>query len=272
MSEMITLPTVDQSGFKHSRKDQWWVKPLAQFIFLLGFIVYSTWRIMIGFDNIHIEGTHYVSPFFANPFGIPGTADGPFANWPSTLSPALMLIWIPLGFRFTCYYARKVYHRAFLADPPACAVSELRKVDLKYKGENKLPFVVSNFHRYFFYLAFILAVFHVIDFFLAFSFEHGTETRFGVGTLLLGMDAAFLSLYVLSCHSCKHLVGGGLNCFSCNTAGNARYKSWTFVKKLNEKHHLYFWLSLSTLILADIYIQALASGSISMDFDKWKWF
>ncbi len=260
MAEMITLPTVDHGEFKHSRNDRWWVRPLLQAVAITGFIFYSLWVIFLESDNYKVEGTHYISPFYS--------PDLELGFWPiEGFSPALLLIWIPLGFRYTCYYARKVYHRAFLADPPACAVSELRKVNHKYKGENKLVFIVSNLHRYFFYLAFVLMIVHIIDFFLAMKFEDGIG--FGLGTLLLGFDALFLALYVLSCHSCKHVVGGGLDCFSCNTAVNARYKSWKFVKKLNENHHKFFWLSLLSLIVADIYIKLLINDVISLEFDRW---
>lgn len=261
MSEMISLPTVDQGEFIHSRSDKWWLMPVTQAIIIIAFIFYSLWVVFIDVENSTVEGTNYVSPFYS--------PELPLENWPEFFVrfPALVLIWVPLGFRFTCYYARKVYHRAFLADPPACAVSELRKVDLKYKGENKLPFIVSNFHRYFFYLASILAIVHLIDFFRAMKFDDGIG--FGFGTLLLGLDALFLALYVLSCHSCKHLVGGGLDCYSCNKGGDRRYKSWKIVKKLNKNHHAYFWLSLFTLVLADIYIRLLASGKISIIFDRW---
>lgn len=259
MSEMISLPTVDHGEFNHSRTDRWWLRPVMQAVALIGFIFYSLWVVLLQTDNYHVDKTNYTSPFYS--------PEIEFDFWPKGLSPALLLIWIPLGFRYTCYYARKVYHRAFLADPPACAVSELRKVNHKYKGENKLVFIVSNLHRYFFYLAFILMVIHVIEFFFAMNFDG--EFGFGLGTLLLGLDALFLALYVLSCHSCKHLVGGGLDCYSCSTAGSSRFKSWKIVKKLNENHHKYFWLSLLTLVVADVYFKLLINGVIDLEFDRW---
>ena len=40
------------------------------------------------------------------------------------LSPGLLILWIPLGFRATCYYYRKAYYRFYFADPPGCAVGE----------------------------------------------------------------------------------------------------------------------------------------------------
>ena len=51
-------------------------------------------------------------------------------------SPALLILVFPLAFRFTCYYYRGAYYKAFWADPPACAVGEPRD---DYRGEAKFP-------------------------------------------------------------------------------------------------------------------------------------
>ncbi len=66
------------------------------------------------------------------------------------LSPALMILIFPLGFRMTCYYYRKAYYRAFWLSPPACAVAEPHE---KYTGETRFPLIMQNIHRYFFYAA-----------------------------------------------------------------------------------------------------------------------
>ena len=65
-------------------------------------------------------------------------------------SAALLILWAPGGFRFTCYYYRGAYYKAFWADPPSCAVGEPRK---SYLGENSFPLILQNVHRYFLYLA-----------------------------------------------------------------------------------------------------------------------
>jgi hypothetical protein len=65
-------------------------------------------------------------------------------------SPAFLIMWIPAGFRFTCYYYRGAYYKAFWLDPVNCAVGEPRKT---YLGERYLPLILQNVHRYFFYLA-----------------------------------------------------------------------------------------------------------------------
>ena len=68
--------------------------------------------------------------------------------WPGWLpfSPALIILPFPALFRFTCYYYRGAYYKAFWADPPACTVGEPRD---RYLGERYFPLVFQNIHRYF---------------------------------------------------------------------------------------------------------------------------
>ena len=84
------------------------------------------------------QRAHYLSPFYSPElFGdSPHAWFGPKpAWWPGWLpfSPALLILWAPGGFRFTCYYYRGAYYKAFWADPPSCAVGEPRK---SYWGEH----------------------------------------------------------------------------------------------------------------------------------------
>ncbi len=62
---------------------------------------------------------------------------------------AVLILGGPAGFRFTCYYYRKAYYRAFVMHPPACAVSEGEHRG--YRGEASFPLILQNIHRYFFY-------------------------------------------------------------------------------------------------------------------------
>ena len=76
-----------------------------------------------------------------------------FGSWWG-ISPAIIILIFPLGFRLTCYYYRKAYYRGFWASPPACAVAEPHK---KYSGETRFPLILQNIHRYFFYAAILVA-------------------------------------------------------------------------------------------------------------------
>ena len=98
------------------------------------------------------------------------------------------------------------------------------------------------------------------DAILGFRDETGEWGHMGLGTLVLLANAALLWLYSLSCHSCRHIVGGRLNHFSKHPL---RYKLWTQVSKLNASHARFAWLSLFSVAIADLYIFLLATGTIS---------
>src|SRR5215475_2783053 len=128
------------------RRDSWWAEILPVVAVLGGFGVYATARAFEG--KLYSSGP-YLSPFYS-PLIDPG-----HRWWP--LSPALLILAGPLGFRATCYYYRKAYYRAFFLDPPACAVAEGGK--RSYKGETAFPFLLQNVHRYFLYLAALFLIF-----------------------------------------------------------------------------------------------------------------
>ncbi|MCK5592333.1 MAG: succinate dehydrogenase, partial [Candidatus Pacebacteria bacterium] len=93
---------------KTMRKDAWWIQPLAVFLGLSFFIVYSTWA---AFQGDHYSFGPYLSPFYSpeifgsSPHSWFGTIPG---WWPAILpwSPAFLILWAPGGFRLTCYYYR----------------------------------------------------------------------------------------------------------------------------------------------------------------------
>ena len=174
------------------------------------------------------------------------------------MSPALLILGGPLGFRATCYYYRKAYYRAFFLDPPACAVGEGRAH--RYRGETAFPLILQNLHRYFLYIALIFLIILWYDAFHAFRFNG--RFGIGVGSLVLLANIVLLSLYTFSCHSLRHIVGGKVDCFSCVAFGGARHGAWQRLSFLNEHHMLFAWLSLFSVGLTDFYIRCLATGLI----------
>jgi hypothetical protein len=90
------------------------------------------------------------------------------------------------------------------------------------------------------------------------------DGRFGIGlgTLIMLTNIVLLTLYSLSCHSLRHLVGGKLDCFSCANFGGARHSAWKSVSWLNDRHMLFAWLSLCSVGLTDFYIRLVSMGRI----------
>ena len=79
----------------------------------------------------------------------------------------------------------------------------------------------------------------------------------GLGTVLMMVNVVLIWLYTLSCHSCRHIIGGRLRHFSKHPI---RYKVWTLVSKLNVHHARYAWFSLFSVAFVDLYIWVLAAG------------
>ena len=102
----MTQPVVQlrRRGFGETmRRDAWWLPPLGVFVVLSSFLAYATWA---AFQNAHYESGPYLSPFYSPLlFG-----DSPHAwfsrgpAWLTAISPALLILPFPAGFRFTCYY------------------------------------------------------------------------------------------------------------------------------------------------------------------------
>ena len=239
--------------FKTLRKDNWWLQPLLVVVGLGGFAIYATWAAL---QNAHYFVDPYLSPFYSPCLASNCThVSLPIIGSWWNLSPAFLILWIPGGFRATCYYYRKAYYRSFFLSPPACAV---RDASRSYTGETRFPFLLQNLHRYFFYLSLVILAFLWWDALAAFRFPDGFGV--GLGTIVLCVNAALLSLFSLSCNSCRHVCGGYLNSFH---RAPSKYKLWSFITRLNEKHMEYAWVSLIFVALADLYVRLLSMGVIS---------
>src|ERR1044071_3161033 len=229
------LVSITRRGFGDTaRRDFWWAQPLITFVVFGSFVVYTTWAAFQGehyrfgpylsplyspellgsatawfgpkpgwfptwlpftaallilwapggfrftcyyyrgayykafwaaFQNAHYTYGSYISPFYSPElFGDShhawfGRKPGWFPAW-APFSPALLILWAPGGFRFTCYYYRGAYYKAFWADPVSCAVGEPRK---SYLGESSFPLIIQNIHRYFLLLALLFLVLLTYD-------------------------------------------------------------------------------------------------------------
>jgi len=244
------------------RTDRWWLQPAITVAVLGSFIVYATFR---AFEAKNYFAEPLISPFYSPcltarcPEGasLLGHPFGTIAIFGMAISPALLILIFPLGFRMTCYYYRKAYYRSFWQSPPACAVAEPHST---YTGETRAPLILQNGHRWFFFAGLVFNVILSIDAILAFRNAQGQWGHMSVGTLVLLTNATLLWLYSASCHTCRHTIGGRLKHFSKHPL---RYKLWTWVSILNHKHANFAWISLFGVALADVYVRFVAAGSIT---------
>jgi hypothetical protein len=157
MSNAIKLPM--ERGFgKTDRIDKWWSQPFWMGFGLTLALVYTALRVLVWDGDIQYDNHRVTSPIFS-----PDVIHIFDLDTPRWMNSALLILWIPFGFRGTCYYMRRVYHRVFFQNPTACVVAKPEiNYRIGYKGETGL-FVLNNLHRYLLYLAIIILSMKVYD-------------------------------------------------------------------------------------------------------------
>ena len=259
-SPAVSLPLVSARFGHTARRDAWWIQPFAVFLGLSTFVVYSTWA---AFQGNHYTFGPYISPFYSPElFGpSPHAWFGPKpAAWPVWLpfSPALLILPIPALFRFTCYYYRGAYYKAFWADPPSCTVGEPRGT---YRGENSFPLILQNVHRYMLFISVFVLMILAIDAWQAMWFTDAATgaVRFGigVGTIVLTANVVLLGGYLFGCHSMRHVTGGCVDYLSRAPFGTRAYDC---VSCLNRRHMLWAWCSLFVVGFSDLYVRLCSLG------------
>jgi hypothetical protein len=238
------------------RTDRWWVTPTLYGGTLAVVGIYLLYAVFV---NADYYWRPYISPMYSPCLTGNCVGDSGWGWFPSIspVTPALIVIIFPAGLRATCYYYRKAYYRSFFLSPPACAVPEPHK---RYKGESTFPLIVQNVHRYFFYITLLFNGVLTYDAVVGFQDHQGHWGHMGLGTLVLIVNAVLLWLYNLSCHSCRHAVGGRLRHFSKHPV---RYWMWSQATRLNARHPQIAWASLVWVALTDLYVRLVASGTIT---------
>jgi len=240
------------------REDRYWFSVIVTCSVLTAFVIYVTWAAFQGRNYFYGVHRNLISPLYSPCIVNSCTAGSRHLvnlSW-WNVSPALLVLVVPGGFRVTCYYYRRSYYRAFWHSPPACAVADAHS---GYSGETRLPLLLQNAHRYFFYLAFLVNLVLTYDAVVSFS-EPGIGIGVSVGTLVLVTNAVLLWLYTLSCHACRHLCGGQVRSFSDHPI---RHRLWKLVSPLNARHMQIAWVSLVFVALTDVYVRLVASNAIT---------
>lgn len=132
---------------------------------------------------------------------VPGSRGVPHLGWFGTwwvVTPAVIILIFPLGFRLTCYYYRNAYYRSWWRSPPACAVPERHQ---SYSGESRFPLVMQFLHRYFFYAAVVFNVIPPWDAVIAFDWDGRPGMGLGTVVLLVKRCPAVAVHAVVSCLS-----------------------------------------------------------------------
>src|SRR5262249_18352236 len=135
------------------RAAPWWAYPLTVVTVLGAFTGYALWTAFFG-GGVNQSGP-YLSPFYS-----------PLLWSTGPITPALWVLWPPVGSRATCSPPRRASSGSSFGAPPACAVGELRH--RSYRGETQFPLFLNNLHRFFLYAAVVVIGFLWYDAVLAF--------------------------------------------------------------------------------------------------------
>lgn len=220
-----------------------WVYPALVVVLLTAFSVYAAWVVLFFPSG---RNGPYLSPFTSPELHV--TIAG------YAIPTGIWIFWIPLGFRLTCYYYRKAIFRGYLWHPQSCAVHEPARGT--YRGETRF-FVYDNLHRFALYVT--VAQMAILWFDAIAAFVFNGAFHFGLGNVLMLVNVVCLSAYTFGCHAFRHLVGGGLDCFSCHPA---RHRLWKGVTVLNVRHEAWAWVSMFTVWGVDLYIRLLITGAL----------
>jgi hypothetical protein len=245
----VVLPPRPASVKEASPGRAWWIEPALTVVCYSAFVIYATWSV---FSGTVVSFDPYVSPFFSTWLGF-GLFKIPIIG---ILIPFLAAI--PLGLRGSCYYYRKSYYRSFFWDPPACTIQELKRG--RYRGETRFPWVLNNYHRYFLLLSLVVLLFLWVDVVRAFVL-HG-HFFIGLGSLVMLVNVILLSLYSLTCHSFRYLMGGRIDRFSRVRGGRIWQRIVMLLNRANPQHGAWAWYSMFSVALTDVYIRLLMAGVI----------
>ncbi len=262
--EAVPVKLVPRGYGETERQDAWWIEAILVVVVFSSFLGYGTWAAM---QNEHFEFGPYLSPFYSPLlFGESHHAwFGPRPDWfPLALfSPALLILPFPGLFRFTCYYYRGAYYKAFWQDPVSCAVGEPRGTS--YWGERWFPLVLQNVHRYFAYARGALHRHPVVRRLAgAVVAEPGDRSDRVRHRRRHAGDAR------RTCCSSPATRSAATRCGTCSAAARTRSRRRRSARPatgcssaLNGRHMLFAWCSLFSVGLTDVYIRLCSMGVLT---------
>ena len=89
----------------------------------------------------------------------------------------------------------------------------------------------------------------------------------GLGSIVVTLNALFLTLYTFSCHCWRHLIGGRDDCMSCGE-NTLKYTAWKRASWLNARHMQFAWASLVWVTFSDVYVRLVSMG-VWTDLNTW---
>ncbi len=174
-------------------------------------------------------------------------------------SPTILILPFVGLYRLTCYAYRKDYNRHIFKHPIGCdLINRLDSRERTYTGETSGLFKIENLHRYFLYVSILIVPFFYYDFYTSLFINNIFVFR--LGSVLLLINAIFITLYVLSCHSLRSLIGGRKDCYSCMNYGTKIKSMYDKQSWLNKHHEQLAWISLVFIIFVDLYLRGLTAG------------
>src|SRR4029077_11706357 len=104
----------------------------------------------------------------------------------------------------------------------------------RYHGETRFPWVLNNCHRYFLVVSLIVVFFLWVDVVRAFIF-HG-HFLICLASVLMLVNVILVTLYSLTCHSFRYLMGGRIDRFSRARAGRLWHRLAMLLDRANPQH------------------------------------
>jgi len=201
---VVRLPVVESGFGKTLRKDAWWLGPALTFSIISAFLVYATCR---AFENNYYEWDRSSRRSIRRSSRRRAPDPLPHPGPPHLAGPATSVSLATTTVRLL----------PLLRDGPARVRRRRAERSPVQRGDQASPLPESPSLRALPRRAFL--VFLWSDFVRSLFWKDGFSVH--VGSIVLLLNCTFLSLYTFSCHSFRHLVGGGLNTYAGRSARSA---------------------------------------------------